>query len=293
MKIKGFIISALILPIMGFAQDAAKNIVELPMTQHKGSGPFQNIAEYAPMPVKGAEYSDMPDTAYPEITGISPRWGEEYVSGVIVFDEAQFYYQLFNEGKIDEGLLRSKLESLDANEETLSKEPLKCYTSFAYRLNPTGCVVVVDCNNNLDMSDDGIINIMRPSYVMDIGNSNEEKMLPNYTVWVQYEHMHNDTIEADSLPVSMFMPDEGDDLLYTIGVYGTTEIDGTKIGVAPENSTDADFSKVIIATEFDENKMIGNNIYKEGQIFRTGENDYKLLGVDTRKDVLLLELVAK
>ena len=293
MKIKILIISAIILPFMGLAQVADTNIIELPITQHKGNGPFQNIAEYLPMPAKGAEGSDIPESAYPEITGISPRWGEEYVSGIIVFDEAQLYYQLFNEGKIDENMLQSKLESLGVNQETLSKESVKCYVSFAYRLNPTGCVVVVDCNNNSDMSDDGIMNIMRPSYTMVIDNGNGEKMLPDYMVWVQYERMYNDKIVADSLPVSMFMPDEGDDLLYNIGVYATTELDGTQIGIAQENSTDADFSDVVIATGFDENKPLGDSLYDEGEIFSTGEKNYKLLGVDARKDVLLLELIAK
>lgn len=292
MKIKSFIIS-LVLPAVAFAQAPDTNILELPMTHHKGSGPFQKIAEYVPMPVKGSEVSALPETAYPKTNGISPRWGKDYASGVIVFDEAQFYYQLFNEGKIDESVLQSKLASLGANVEALSKEPVKCYTSFAYRLNPTGCVVVVDRNNNFDMSDDGIMNIMRPSYMMDIDNGDGEAMLPDYTVWVQYERVQDNRIVADSLPVSMFMPDEGNDLLYTIGVYATAELDGTQIGIAPEKSSNADFSKVVIATGFDESKPAADNLYTEGQVFRAGEKDYKLLGADARKDVLMLELVAK
>lgn len=293
MKIKNLIISAIILPAVAFAQGPDSNIIELPMTYHKGIGPFQKIAEYIPMDVKGAEGSVLPETAYPKTEGISPRWGKDYASGVIVFDEAQFYYQLFNEGRIDESALQSKLASLGANVEALSKEPVKCYTSFAYRLNPTGCVVVVDRNNNFDMSDDGIMNIMRPSYMMDIDSGGGETTLPDYTVWVQYERMQDNRTVADSLPVSMFMPDEGDDLLYTIGVYATTELDGTRIGIAPEKMANADFTDVVIVPGFDENGPAPDNLYSEGQVFHAGGKDYKILGVDTRKDVLMLEQVAK
>ena len=285
MKIKTLFLLSICLCIMtGCKKD---NIIELPITYHKGFGPFESSTSGANL------YIDIIDSpwkkTYLKVSGVPQNW-TDVKFGDINSDMEQYVYQNYHLGNISKEWYDELQKMWDWEPDTLnlSKDPIKCRAAFAVGNDSTGkSMVVVDTNINYDFSDE------KPFELIPYGSELDwDSWLNNEAICVTFERLLND--KRIQFEVPLLISTGNMDQYYlncNFAQYRTAKLENHLINIYSRNifpfkNVGITSSQSPIGEKIDFDKVAFNNEYLE-----IGNSLYKNLGVKRNKDILLLEKV--
>jgi thiol-disulfide isomerase/thioredoxin len=250
-------------------------IIELPLTMHNGVGPVYFASGYTGL---------SPIEASPEMKELPEGWVESR-RYIVIMDDEQYYYQKYIDSKEFEEYLMYMIDKRGTDTTQLSREPVRCYVNVAVKDVDGGRMLLVDMDNDLDMSDEEAL------FVDDNRDWSSVPMADRPTVTPRFESWREGRIVTDSIPVAIGKPDKS--LLFTsYPRYATAELDGVELMVFSFNNPDFDSPAVIPDINGPGNI---NQKYRErvdvGYSFKQKGTYYKLLGVDTHRNVLRLEVL--
>jgi peroxiredoxin len=263
------------------------NILELPITYHKGFGPFEASTSGANL------YIDIIDNpwkkTYLKVSGVPQNW-TDIKYGDINSDMEQYVYQNYHLGNISKEWYDELQKMWDWEPDTLnlSKDPIKCRAAFAVGNDSTGkSMVVVDANNNYDFSDDEPFELVQYESKLDWYS-----WLNNEAIYVTVERLFND--KKIQVEVPILISSANMDQYYlncNFAQYRTAKLDNHLINIYSRNifpfrNVGITSSQSLIGEKIDFDKVAFNNEYLE-----IGTNLYKNLGVKRNKDILVLEKI--
>lgn len=260
-------------------------ILELPITYHKGFGPFEASTSGADL------YNDFINNpwekTYLKVSGVPQNWTDAKV-GHIQSDMDQYVYQNYHSGDISKESYDEIKKSWNWEPDTLnlSKEPIKTRAAFAVGNDSVGnTMVVVDANNNYDFSDDEPFELVQYESELDW-----DSWLNNEAIYVTFERLLND--KKIQVEVPILISSANMDQYYlncNFAQYRTAKLENHLIyiysrNIFPFRNVGIASSQSLIGEKIDFDKVAFDNEYIE-----IGTNLYKNLGVKRNKDVLLLE----
>lgn len=263
------------------------NILELPITYHKGFGPFESSTSGASL------YNDFINNpwekTYLKVSGVPQNWTDAKV-GHIQSDMEQYVYQNYHLGYISKEWYEKLQKIWDWEPDTLSlsKEPIKTRVAFAVGNDSIGnTMVVVDANNNYDFSDDEPFELVQYGSELDW-----DSRLNNEAIYLTFERLLNDKKVQVEVPILLSSANMDEYYLNcNFAHYRTAKIENHLIyiysrNIFPYRNVGITSGKNLIGEKIDFDKVAFNNEYLE-----IGTNLYKNLGVKRNKDILLLEKI--
>ncbi len=268
------------------------NILELPITYHKGFGPFEASTSGANLYNDDKYFKEKANPwrkTYLKVSGVPQNWTDAKV-GHIQSDMEQYVYQNYHLGDISKEWYEQLQKMWDWKPDTLnlSKEQIKTRVAFAVGNDSVGnTMVVVDTNNNYDFSDDVPFELVQNYNELDW-----DSWLNNEAIYVTFERLLND--KKIQIEVPLVISDGNIDLYYlncNFAQYRTAKLENHLINIYSRNifpfsNVGITNSQSLNGEKIDLDKVAFNNEYIE-----IGNNLYKNLGVKRNKDVLLLEKI--
>lgn len=263
------------------------NILELPITYHKGFGPFEASTSGADINI---DFINNPwEKTYLKVSGVPQNWTDVKV-GHIQSDMDQYVYQNYHLGDISKEWYEKLQKMWDWEPDTLnlSKEPIKTRAAFAVGNDSVGnTMVVVDANNNYDFSDDEPFELVQ--YESELA---WDSWLNNEAIYVTFERLLND--KKIQVEVPILLSSANMDQYYlncNFAQYRTAKLENHLIyiysgNIFPFRNVGITSSQSPIREKIDFDKVAFDNEYIE-----IGTNLYKNLGVKRNKDILLLEKI--
>lgn len=288
MKIKNILLFVCVfLSISSYAQ---KSTIELQITVKNGMGPF-NLSLGGFTPYSEEENNPWKKT-YLQVTGIPGNW-TDVKFGDIETNIYQTVYRNYLLGNITGEWYEIMQKSWNWIPDTLnlSKEPVKCKIAFAFGKDTSGEIrMVVDANNNLDLSDDVIFTPME----VDLnGKSNLDSISINNAFMVSYERLSGNKIIQEKSPLFIMHSNSTNRYIYNFPQYATTWLEGEEIAICSDHfgSTSYNSPRIVL---IDDNIRTGKkandeNIISMGEYIKIKGNVYKHMGVNPNKNVLVLE----
>ena len=207
------------------------NILELPITYHKGFGPFEASTSGANL------YIDNIDSpwkkTYLKVSGVPQNW-TDVKFGDINSDMEQYVYQNYHLGNISKEWYDELQKMWDWKPDTLnlSKDPIKCRAGFAVGNDSTGkSMVVVDTNINYDFSDDVPFELVQNYNELD-----RDSRLNNEATYVTFERLLND--KKIQIEVPLVISDGNMDQYYlkcNLAQYRTAKLGNHLINIYSRN----------------------------------------------------------
>ena len=260
-------------------------ILELPITYHKGFGPFEASTSGASL------YNDIIDNpwkkTYLKVSGVPQNWTDAKI-GHIQSDMDQYVYQNYHLGNISKEWYEKLQKMWDWKPDTLnlSKEPIKTRAAFAIGNDSVGnTMVIVDANNNYDFSDDKPVELVQYESELDW-----DSWLNNEAIYVTFERLLNNKKIQVEVPILLSSANMDEYYLNcNFAQYRTAKLDNHLINIYSRNifpfrNLGITSSQNLIGEKIDLDKVAFNNEYLE-----IGTNLYKNLGVKRNKDILLLK----
>lgn len=258
--------------------------IELPVTRNLTKGTFPNSL--------GGEstYTLNEDTInnpwrklYLDLKGVPKNWRWSKV-GDINTDLNQSIYQAFYQGKID---IDFKNEIL-ANEDTtfLTEENMRTSVGFVYGEDKSGKLkIILDQNNNLDFSDDEILDLKSYKDFTAIEENRE-----NTAVIFQYERLVNGEVKTVEGKVYLCYIEPYEMLFSSLIEHGVTSFKGQEIEVYGNNLSYSDTKVYLVNNDLNTESRPPYDalVQKDGYLI-LDDQLYKNHGINPKKDVLLLE----
>ena len=269
---------------------AQKSTIELQIVVKNGIGPFNfSLGAFAP-------YSDEENNPWKKtyllFTGIPNNW-TDVKFGDIETNIYQTVYQNYLLGNITSERYEILQKSWNWIPDTLnlSKEFVKCKIAFAYGKDASGEIkMVVDGNNNLDLSDD---DIFAPLEVDLNDNSNKDTLSIKNAMVVSYERLSGNKIIKEKAPLFIMHSNSANRYCCNFPQYATTRIDGEEVAICSDGFTSTSYNSSMIVLIEDSNsngkKANSENIISMGEYIKIKGNVYKNKGVNCNKNVLVLE----
>lgn len=263
-----------------------EKIVELPLTTHADYGPFS--MGFSGVRVYSSDDNNPWKNAFPKISKF-PEGLTDMKHGYIETNICQSVYQDYLLGNITKDLYELSLNSLNLDTLNLSKTPVKTKIAFACGKDSQGIFkLVVDANNNLDLSDD---NLFTPIKVNALDRAKEDSLAQVYAVKVSLEtYIHNKIVPVS---VRLFTYSFNNDLfMYNFLQHSTTQFKGEQIAVCSGYSSDFSFNDLQVALLKDlknGEKLKRESIYNKNEYIEIKDEVYKILGVNTNKNVLIIK----
>ncbi len=269
---------------------AQKNTIELQITTKKGYGPFnwsiRGIETYS------KEENNPLKKTYLQFTGIPTSW-TDVTLGEIGTNSYQTEYQNYLLGNITRERYERLQKILNWVPDTLnlSKKPLKCKIAIAYGKDASGeTKMVVDANNNLDLSDDVIFT---PKEIDWTDDSNKDSLFIKNAMMVSYERLSGNKIIQEKAPFSIMHSKSADRYGCNFPQYATTQLDGEEIAICSDDFTSPSYNSTSMVLVDDSirngKKVTYDNIILMDEYIKIKGNVYKNKGVNWNKNVLLLE----
>lgn len=277
----------LFLPSLCFAQ--AKTI-ELPLTQQVGYGPFR-------MALAGRAANSDDDNnpwknTYPKVSKL-PKGLTDLKVGNIDSDLYQSVYQNYLSGLITKEWYEKLQKSWNWVPDTLnlSKTPLRTKVAFAYGMDADGNrKVIIDANNNLDLSDDKWLD---PLEMTQANDSKKDSLAGVYGVDVLVETFREGKILPVHIPLFMMYNAQLKMFMCNFSQYATTEYKGKQIAVSSNAFTDLSYRNIEVTWMGDRiqpgEKAKGADLLGKNEYLEMEGGLYKILGVNTNRNVLILE----
>ena len=229
---------------------------------------------------------------YLKVTGLPDNWPDLKV-GDIPINQYQFVYQNYNLGNISKERYKSLQKRYDWKPDTLelSKEPLKCKIAFAYSKDSTGVIkMVVDTNNNLDLSDD---KIFTPFNIVPAKSINIDSIAQNNSIKVSFERFVDNKIVSAS--AQLFIAQIGNTLNSNFPQFATTSFKGTKIAIRSDDFTSLSYKNpdIVILNDSlkDGDKFSEVNLTSKNEYIEIERDIYMNIGVNQNHNTLVLEKI--
>jgi len=284
-------IALVALSLVNFLAYSQENIVELPLTMNNGYGPFNMTFTGIP-PFSDRDENDPWIKTYPEILKL-PEGLTDVKYSFIETNLSQNVYQNYLLGNLTETWYNFLQKSWNWIPDTLSlsKFPVKTKIAFAYGKNSEGILkIAVDTNNNLDLSDDDLFTpLIRSSFDW----SKIDSLAQIYTVNVNFETFIHDKIIPMTIPIFIIYEDSQLNMfICNFSQYATTQFNGEQIAVFSDNFHNLSYNRIGVA--FIRNlkngeKVNKDNIFNKNEYLEINDEIYKILGVNTNKQTLVLE----
>ena len=261
-----------------------EKIVELPLTVHNGYGPFGAGFVFL-SPISGND-----DNIFQKIS----KFPEGLIDMKYGYIETNFYqsiYQDYLSGNITKNRYEEIQNQWRLKPDTLnfSKSPVKTKIAFAYGRDSDGIFkMVVDANNDLDLSDDKLFTpLERKSFV-----NSQDSLAQIYAVNVSYETFMHNKIVPVSVPLLIVWYSEFDEFGCNFSQYLTTQFKGEQIAVSVSKFTDLSYNDIdvtFISGLENGEKVKYEDLYRRNEYIEIKDEIYKILGVNTNKNTLVLE----
>ena len=262
---------------------SAQNTIELPLIYKDGYGPF--TTSFSGLgPNSGGGWSGI----NLKVKGIPEEWKNAEV-GAIKMDLKQIVYQNFLNGNLSEDFYKMLQQGWNWTPDTLklSKIPIKANIAFAYEKDTLGAIkMVIDANNNLDFSDDQILN-------STYSDSYKSEVVTEEAIDITYERFLNNKIERVTTPVFIFYSNHVDMFMHNFPRYAVAELNGEEIAICSNSFSDAsyeDIEMVLLNDSLKLGKQASIEEHLEEYITIKGIK-YRNKGVDLVKNILALEPV--
>lgn len=270
-----------------------ETIIELPLTPQNGYGPFRMALGGMSANSDSDENSPWRRT-YLKVTGV-PKGLTDIKYGDIETNIYQSVYQNFLLGNITKEWYEELQKSWNWIPDTLnlSKTAVKTKIAFAYGKDSAGISkIVVDVNNNLDLSDD---KIFTPLDMISSDNSNKDSLAQIYAFNVSFETFVQNKIVPVSVPLFIVYNSRFNMFMCNFSQYATTQYKGERIAVSSSNFTDLSYKNMELTLM--RNDMKNGEKIKDEDV--NGKNEYieikgeiyKNLGVNTNRNTLVLEKI--
>ena len=266
-------------------------IVELPLTMQNGYGPF-HVASGGMSP--NSENEDNPwYKTYLKVSKF-PEDLTDMKYGHIETNIYQAVYQDYLLGNITkdwyDGLQKSWKWIPDTL--SLSKTPIKTKIAFVYGKDLEGTLkIVVDENNNLDLSDDILFS---PFDRASAGNNvNIDSIVQAQAVSVSFEIFVHNKIVPVSVPLYVMYHSQINRFFCNFYQYATTQYKGIQIAVSSSQFTNLSYRDIDVAIVPSDlkngEKVERENIYKKNEYIEIKSEIFEIKGVNTNKNTLVLE----
>lgn len=283
--------SILILFVLSFILSCSNEIkIELPITEINGYGPFESgrrgIFPYS------EDLNDPLRKTYLKVTGIPANLSDLKVGGITI-NGNQSAYQDYLLGNISKEQFESFQKKIGFDTLSLSKEPIKCKVAFAFGKDSTGQTrMVVDANNNLDLSDDNIFTPFEFNPKIEIKN---DSVAINNSVKVVYERYANNKIIEVNTPLFIIHKSESNGFMCNFPQYASAKLDGEEIAICSDRFAylNYNFADITLMNDSLRNgaKAKNENIISKNDYIKVKGKIYKNIGVNLNKNVLTLEKV--
>jgi thiol-disulfide isomerase/thioredoxin len=280
----------MILSAMTLAGYSQSKTVELPLTMHEGYGPFKTTALGGISPDSNDPNNPWYKT-YPKISRL-PEGLTDIKSGTIETNIYQSAYQDYLAGNITKKWYENLQKSWNWTPDTtsLSKTLVRTKIAFAYGKDADGVTrFVVDANGNLDLSDD------KPFSPVDMaaidGIENKDSLLQVHGVRVAVETFIHDKTVPIEVPLFVAYFDRLDMFMGNFARYATTSYRGRQIAVNSKNFVNMlyDDPTTGLVPDDPESKIEKEETYQKGEYIEVDGEVLKIIGVNTNKNVLVLE----
>ncbi|MDR1154029.1 MAG: TlpA family protein disulfide reductase [Bacteroidales bacterium] len=260
--------------------------VELPLTMQNGYGPFPiglgGVSSYS-------EHEDNPwRNTYLKVSKL-PEGLTDLKQGAIETNIYQMVYQAYLSGNITKDWYEKLQKSWTWIPDTinLSKTPVKTQIAFAYGKDPDGILkIVVDANNNLDLTDD------KPFTPPGTMSFEDSTALAN-AVDVSFEIFVHNKIVPVNVPLFIVHVKEIDMFMYNFARYAAAQFKGAQIAVSSDDFTNLSYKniKVALMRNDPENgeKLKEEDLYRKNEYIEIKNEIYRISGVNTNKSTLALE----
>jgi thiol-disulfide isomerase/thioredoxin len=277
---------------IGLLSCFGQNVVEIPLIQKEGFGPFKSGLGGATV------YSDENDNpwkvTYLEVSGLPENWTEVKL-GDIDTDILQTVYQNYKLGKISQTRYEELQKGWDWNPDTLelSITPLKTKIAFVYGKDETGQLkMIIDANNNLDFSDD---DIFIPFELSPSNKINFDSIALIKAITVHYEKIFDDKITEVTSPLFVAYLNQYDMVMVNFPQYSIADFKGEKIAICSSRFTDLSYDNpdVVLLNDslMDGDKINSEQLISKNEYIEIKGILYKNLGVNKRKNTLILEKI--
>ncbi len=215
-----------------------------------------------------------------------PEGLTEYRYGNIETNRLQSIYQDYLSGKITAQRYEHVQKNWHLTFDTLnlSKAPVKTIIAFVYGKDANGELkMAIDANNNLDLSDDEL-------FTPAVGRSPRQDAPP---IEVHFEAFVHDRIVPVSAPLNIAYDESYDMFWINFSQYMTGEYQGEEIAVSG-GFGDLAYERIQVALMRD--ALPGGEVpwelyYEKNEYIELGDGIYKLLGVNTNRQTLMLEKI--
>ena len=284
MKTKKILASILlVICLLSCSQD---KVVELPLTIQNGYGPFS--AALGGMSANSEDENNPWKKTYLRISKF-PEGLSDMKCGHIETNIYQSVYQDYFCGNITSNWYENlqKLWLWEPDTLNLSKNPIKTKIAFVYGIDSEGILkIAVDANNNLDLSDDKLFVPLEASF------DNIDSLAQVYAFNVSFETFFHNEVVPVTLPLLVMYFSKTNMFICNFSQYATTQYKGVQISISSNDFTNLSYQKIDVA--FTTNlkkgeKVKKEDIYKKNEYIEIKDVTYKILGVNTNKNVLVLE----
>ena len=267
-----------------------EKIVELPLTAHNGYGPFSMaLAGIPPISESDLESENNPwKNTFLKISKF-PEGLTDMKYGYIETNIYQSTYQNYLLGNITKNWYESLHKFWNWTPDTLnlSKNPVKTKIAFAYGKDAEGNLkFAVDSNNNLDLSDDKLFSSLEMTF------ENIDSLAQIYAINVSVETFVHNRILPVNVPLLIMYSSQDNMFGSNFSQYATTQYRGEQIAVSSSNFQNLSYNDIGVALVTDlknGEKVKREDIYKKNEYIEIKNEIYKILGVNTNKNVLVLE----
>lgn len=290
MKIKAFLfVTSVFFCSLIYAQE---NIIELPLKTIDGLGPF-GISMSGISPYRDDANNPWKST-FLKVSGL-PANLTDLKLGDIETNMYQSVYQDYLSGKLTKEFYESLQGSWNWKPDTLnlSKISVKCKIPFAVGKDAAGKTqMVVDVNNNLDLSDDPIFT---PYEMTGDDDVNWDSLMLIRPLIVSYERLSDNKIITAKTPVLIVYMKKFNMYMCCFPQYATAQLNSTEIAVCSDNFSSLSYSRscLIVVDDSTRNKkkVSRDKIISTGEYISINGQIYLNKGVIANKNVLRLEKI--
>ena len=268
-----------------YQKSTQNQIVELPLTIQTGYRTGTGISSIGFL-FSNAEVSRL---IYSELLKF-PEGLTDMQQGAITINYFQTIYQAYWSRDIPREMFdafqnawRWQLDTL-----SLSRKPIRTQIAFVYGRDSVGTLkVVIDANNNLDLSDDKLFTPL----IIDrfaISTDSLAQIAKKYSIDVEIDRFVNNEVISTTIPLFVFYDAIVNMLSYSFLEYATTEYNGQQITVL--SVSDLSYNIIKVALNHDHIPVL-SDIYSQGEYIEIKGEFYKILGANIGNRTLRLERI--
>ncbi len=273
--------------ILSLSNSTKQKIIEIPVEQMEGYGSLHSTL-IGMTPYTDDENNPWKNT-FLKVQGVPEYW-TDVKYGDIETNIYQSVYQNYILGNITKELFEGLKLTWTWNPDTLvySKQPLRTKIAFAFGKDSIGVTkMVVDANNNLDLSDD---ECFTPYVITEGEYINKDTAALENAINVSFERYLNGGKVSETTPLFIAYMSRSKRFVFNFPQYLTANFDGERLEVCSQDFTNLSYFNpslgIIKNSLTDGDKVSSENLISKNEFIEIKDNRYKFLGINQNKLVL-------